>query len=102
MGLSVPAILLFLYHSLLYLVRSILETGGKQRKKKRKREIKFADHSTKADNRCYSKDYIILRGDAWISVFTSNPNHPGPCVCKYDTNIGAHLKGPGVFHLYRN
>ena len=20
-----------------------------------------------------------------------NPNHPGPCVCKYDTNIGAHL-----------
>ena len=20
-----------------------------------------------------------------------NPNHPGPCVCKYDTNIGAYL-----------
>ena len=20
-----------------------------------------------------------------------NPNQPGPCVCKYDTNIGAHL-----------
>ena len=20
-----------------------------------------------------------------------NPNHPGPCVCKYDTNIDAHL-----------
>ena len=20
-----------------------------------------------------------------------NPNHPGPCVCKYDTNIDAYL-----------
>ena len=29
-------------------------------------------------------------------------SHPGPCVCKYDTNIGAHMEGPGVFHLYRN
>ena len=32
----------------------------------------------------------------------TNPNHPGPCVCKYATNIGAHLQGFEVFHLYRN
>ena len=28
-----------------------------------------------------------------------NPNQPGPCVCIYDTNIGAHMEGLGVFHL---
>ena len=35
-------------------------------------------------------------------VIASAPNPPGPCVCKYDTNMDAHLQGPGVFHFYRN
>ena len=31
---------------------------------------------------------IVCRQDIVLKV---NPNHPGPFVCKYDTNIGAHL-----------
>ena len=27
----------------------------------------------------------------WISKSLTNPNHPGFCVCIYDTNISAHL-----------
>ena len=29
-------------------------------------------------------------GDA-TTLYIVNPNHPGPCVCNYDANIGAHF-----------
>ena len=52
-------------------------------------------HSTQSRSICFcflELEYFTPRclGHRGVKR-VANPNHPRPCVCKYDTNIGAHL-----------
>ena len=38
---------------------------------------------------------IVLELSEHRNVYVSFTNHPGPCVCKYDTNIGHTCRGLG-------